>query len=231
MSRTYRTQLRHGQSDKSAVSARILNKGHEIQCEKNTQINQNNYLHGLYSDDGKTDTITAHILQKRGWIHGKPNMAANNKLEHSAQSSINSQGQVHRFIIDSVYYPDWLALHFEPRPDRGIYTGQPGIKLSVPNGILNRALKHFPHSVVFLLKVPNTILRMQYFPPTWKHFRMISILKLDKDPAQLSSHQPRSLLDTTGKLCEKILLTRILYEVGGRGHLGDEQFGFRLKRT
>jgi len=34
-----------------------------------------------------------------------------------------------------------------------------------------------------------------------------------------------------GKLCERILLTRILYEVGGRGLLGDEQFGFRLKHA
>jgi hypothetical protein len=44
----------------------------------------------------------------------------------------------------------------------------------------------------------------------------------EKDPAQLSSHRPRSLLDTTGKLCEKILFTRILYEAGGRGLLGDD---------
>ena len=53
-------------------------------------------------------------------------MAGDNKLKHSAQSSINSQDQVHRFIIDSAYYPDWLALHPEPRPDRGIYNGQQG---------------------------------------------------------------------------------------------------------
>jgi len=72
---------------------------------------------------------------------------------------------------------------------------------------------------------------MQYFPPAWKHSCVIFILKPEKDPAQFSSYRPRSLLDTTGKLFEKILLTRTLYEVSGRGLLGDEQFAFRLKRS
>ena len=61
-----------------------------------------------------------------------------------------------------------------------VYTGQPGIKPSVPNGILNRALKNFPHSVVVLLKVLNAILGLHYFPSTWKHLRVISILKPEK---------------------------------------------------
>ena len=34
-----------------------------------------------------------------------------------------------------------------------------------------------------------------------------------------------------GKLFEKILLSRILYEVSGRGLLRNEQFGFRLKHS
>jgi len=72
---------------------------------------------------------------------------------------------------------------------------------------------------------------MQYFPPPWKQSRVISNLKPEKDPAQLSSYRPRSLLDTTGKLLENILLTSILYEVSGRRLLGNEQFTFRFKRS
>jgi hypothetical protein len=44
-----------------------------------------------------------------------------------------------------------------------------------------------------------------------------------------SSCRPISLLDTIGKLLEKILLSRILCEVRGHGLLRDEQFGFRPK--
>jgi hypothetical protein len=48
-----------------------------------------------------------------------------------------------------------------------------------------------------------------------------------KDPTLPSSYRPINLLDTVGKLFEKILLTRVLREVKERGMLRDEQFGFR----
>ena len=56
---------------------------------------------------------------------------------------------------------------------------------------------------------------------------MISIIKLGKDPTQPYSYRPISLLDTIGKLFEKILLARILYVVNERGLMRDEHFGFR----
>jgi hypothetical protein len=58
---------------------------------------------------------------------------------------------------------------------------------------------------------------------------MISSLKSRKDPMLPLSFRPLSLLDTTGKLLEKILLTRNLNEVRRQGLLHDEQFGFRPK--
>jgi hypothetical protein len=56
---------------------------------------------------------------------------------------------------------------------------------------------------------------------------VISILKPGKDPALTSSYRLISLLDTIGKLFEKLLLARILHEVNVRGLVRDEQFGFR----
>jgi hypothetical protein len=60
---------------------------------------------------------------------------------------------------------------------------------------------------------------------------VISILKPGKDPAQPSSYRPISLLDTVGKLFEKILLKRILKQVGERGLLRNKQFGFRPRHS
>jgi hypothetical protein len=52
-----------------------------------------------------------------------------------------------------------------------------------------------------------------------------------KDPVLPSSYLPTSLLDTPGKLFEKILLSRVLCEVSECGLLRDEQFGFRPKHS
>jgi hypothetical protein len=112
--------------------------------------------------------------------------------------------------------------------NRGLKFGKaPG-----PDRIPNRALKHHPLSIVSLLVVLiNAILQTQNFTVAWKHARVFSILKPRKDPALTSSYRPISLLDTTGKLFEKILLSRIFHEVNGRGLLRDEQFGFRPKQS
>jgi hypothetical protein len=111
---------------------------------------------------------------------------------------------------------------------RGLKLGKaPG-----PNGIPNRALKHPPNRAVYLLVlIYNECLCTHHFPPVWKHARVISILKPGKDPAKLTSYRPISLPDMIGKLFEKILLTMILHEVGVRGLLRNEQFGFRPRHS
>jgi hypothetical protein len=80
-----------------------------------------------------------------------------------------------------------------------------------------------------LAAIFNAAVLAQYFPSVWKHARFVSILKPGKDPALPSSYRPISLLDTIGKLFEKILLSRILSEVSGRGLQRDDQFRFRPK--
>ena len=44
-------------------------------------------------------------------------------------------------------------------------------------------------------------------------------------------HRPIIPLDTIGKLFERILLTRNLFEIGRRALLCNEQFGFRAKHS
>ena len=75
----------------------------------------------------------------------------------------------------------------------------------------------------------NAIFRTQYFLAAWKHVRVFSILKPGKGQALPSSYRPISLLETIGKLFEKILLSRILYEVSGGGLPHDRKFWFRPK--
>jgi hypothetical protein len=111
---------------------------------------------------------------------------------------------------------------------RGLKLGkEPG-----PDGIPNRAMKHFPLRAVSLLVVLfNANIRTQYFPAAWKHARVFSILKPGKHLALPSFYRPICLLDTIAKFFEKILLSRIICEVSGRGLPRDEQFGFRSKHS
>jgi len=105
-------------------------------------------------------------------------------------------------------------------------------KVPGPNGIPSRALKHLlQRAVSLLVQTFNAILFIQHFPTAWKHARVISVLKPGKDPALPSSYRPISLLDTIGKLFEKILLARILHKVSERGLMRDEQFGFRPRHS
>jgi hypothetical protein len=63
---------------------------------------------------------------------------------------------------------------------RGLKVGKaPG-----PSGLPNRALKHLPQRAISLLvALFNAALLAKYFPPVWKHARVISILKPGKDPS------------------------------------------------
>lgn len=89
-------------------------------------------------------------------------------------------------------------------------------------------MKHLPkRTIIFLTQVFNAVLRRQYIARAWKHARVVSMLKLGKDPTLPSSYRHISLLDIFGKLLEEILLTRVLREINDRGLLRDEQFAFR----
>jgi len=135
--------------------------------------------------------------------------------------------------VDVALRSCFLSPASEPQlttPDE-VHEATRGLKVTKapgPNCLPNRALKHLHRRAVSLLaRIFNAVLPTHHLPPTWKHARVISILKPGKDPALPSSYRPISLFDTIGKLFEKILLVRILQVVNERGLLRDEQFGFR----
>jgi hypothetical protein len=98
-----------------------------------------------------------------------------------------------------------------------------------PNSISNRALKHLPLSVVFLLVgLFNAIFQIQYFSPPGKMpacFPSSYPGRIRRCPRRIDPYA----CDTTGRLFEQILLTRISFLVSGRGPLRNEQFVFRPK--
>jgi hypothetical protein len=111
---------------------------------------------------------------------------------------------------------------------KGLKAGKvPGPK-AIPNGVLT----HLPkRTITFLTKMFNGILCKKYFQPVWKHARVVPTLKPRKDPTLPSSYILVSLLDTVGKLFEKIRLSRVLREINESGLLRKEHMGIDPSTT
>jgi hypothetical protein len=66
-----------------------------------------------------------------------------------------------------------------------------------------------------------------HFPSSWKEAKVIALPKPGKDPKLLQNLRPISLLPTTGKLFEKVILRIIQRHIEGNNLLNPCQFGFR----
>jgi hypothetical protein len=69
-------------------------------------------------------------------------------------------------------------------------------------------------------------LQLLHFPKPWKETNVIKLPKPNKDPKLLQNLCPISLLSTTGKLLEKVILKIAQRHIEEKGLLNANQFGF-----
>jgi len=70
--------------------------------------------------------------------------------------------------------------------------------------IMNYIVKNLTRkAIIFLSHLYNAILRLSFFPSTWKHSIVVLILKPNKPPENPASYRPISLLPTLSKIFEK----------------------------
>jgi hypothetical protein len=81
--------------------------------------------------------------------------------------------------------------------------------------------------LVHLTHLFNHCLRLSPFPNPWKEAKVITLPKPGKDPKFSQNLRPISLLSTTGKLFEKVILQLLQEHIDERGLLNARQFGFR----
>lgn len=99
----------------------------------------------------------------------------------------------------------------------------------VPNEALKIAVKTQP---TFFQEALNRCMTDGVFPKTWKRARLVLLRKGDKPADQPSSYRPLCMLDTTGKLFERILCNRIEEALVNEGtNLANNQYGFRKGRS
>ena len=101
-------------------------------------------------------------------------------------------------------------------------------KASGPDGIPNVALKtavlEFPDMFRTVLQ---KCLEEGHFPDRWKVQKLVLLPKPGKPPGDPSSYRPICLLDTLGKLLERIILNRLTQCTENESGLSEKQFGFR----
>ncbi|KAL4136298.1 hypothetical protein QTP88_007846 [Uroleucon formosanum] len=98
--------------------------------------------------------------------------------------------------------------------------------------ITNRIIKRLPkRAIIHLSHIFNSIMRLSYFPPSWKKSIIILIHKPGKPPELPSSYRPISLLPFLAKILEKILLKRINQIISEKKTIPNTQFGFRTNHS
>lgn len=105
-------------------------------------------------------------------------------------------------------------------------SGKAGGPSGIPNEILKRIVLARPRST---LKVYNKCLTALKFPTTWKKANLVLLHKGAGKPVEdPSSFRPICLLDTPGKLLERLLLQRLEAHLDSLyAGLAPNQFGFR----
>jgi hypothetical protein len=110
----------------------------------------------------------------------------------------------------------WLVRHLKPRSAPG------------SDAIQNILLQHLPLSALkFIATIYNKSLVLNYFPTQWKVAKIIMIPKPGKDLSSPLNYRPISLLNSLGKLFEKIILKRLNHQLRELKVIRDEQFGFK----
>lgn len=100
------------------------------------------------------------------------------------------------------------------------------------DGIMNVLLKNLPPSSInYLRTVFNACLKLNYWPKIFKEAKVVPIPKPGKDNTKAANYRPISLLNTTGKLFEKLIHWRITQHADANNIINDEQFGFRKQHS
>jgi hypothetical protein len=77
----------------------------------------------------------------------------------------------------------------------------------------------------------NHCFRLAHFPQSWKEAKIITLPKTGKDPKFSQNLRPISLLPTTGKLFEKVILEFRKKHIDEKGLLNASQSGLRARHS
>ncbi|CAB0033724.1 unnamed protein product, partial [Trichogramma brassicae] len=177
-------------------------------------------------------------------VWGKPYETVMSRLRGPRVNSPSSPSMVRRIVAALFpHVPD------EPAPPPPLQAGAvvPAVTLEElrgacrriknhtapgPDGVPNSAIKFAidAHPDIFM-QVYTVCLRTGVFPACWKRQRLVLLPKPGKPPEEPSSYRPLCMLDTAGKILERIICDRLEAITESPEGLSDHQYGFRKGRS
>ena len=100
-----------------------------------------------------------------------------------------------------------------------------------PSGITATHLKHLPDSMILrLTDIFNKTMSLGYFPEPFKESHTIFIPKAGTQQHSITNYRPIALLETHGKLLDKIINKRLQAQLQFNNAVNPRQHGFTQKR-
>ena len=170
-----------------------------------------------YRDGDKAEVFARHLQQTNTT---KPNTT---EFHDTVTNETNKLQD--RYVIPPNKLPKLLT---SPQKIKNIIKSLPNNKAPGIDSIPNIVLKNIPKKALSQITyIINSIIKLQYFPKSWKIAIIIPLLKPNKVPHLPVSYRPISLLNTLSKVAEKIILENINKIIEKNRLLPARQFGFR----
>jgi len=169
---------------------------------------------------GKELVVSCHLLPDApitDWDSEPPPMV------HNLFENFNPDAEE---LVFTRVVPEFLVPELKLACKR-LSAGKAGGPSGIPNEILRHGVLAHPHRFA---EAYNVCLRSLHFPSCWKRSKLVLLHKGPGKPLDVpSSYRPICLLDTPGKLLERLLVQRLESHFDARGALGraPNQYGFR----
>lgn len=128
---------------------------------------------------------------------------------------------------ENIYFPLFTMQELKEAAKKLNLKKAPGPD-GIPPEVIKQITVNRPH---LMLGMYNKCLMEGIFPKTWKLQQLVLISKGKGDPNSPSAYRPLCLLDTAGKLYERLLKPRLKEAIDNGGGLSDRQHGFRPHRS
>lgn len=101
-----------------------------------------------------------------------------------------------------------------------------------PDGIQNILLKNLPlKAVQKITDIFNACIKLSYWPTNFKLAKVVPIQKSGKDPSSVTSYRPISLLNSIGKIFEKVIYGYLEQFAIANNIIPKYQFGFKKEHS